>query len=134
MARTAARDAALRLLYETEMGGDGGLDGLADMLDLRFSAQDRAYIEEITQGVSQALAALDEAIGRCAKDWTTERMARVDLCILRLAVYEMQHREDIPQSVSINEAVQLAHDYSGEEAASFINGVLGTIARTENAT
>lgn len=132
MARTAARDAALRLLYEAEMGGDGGLDGLSQMLDLPFNLEDRAYIDNILSGVAEKCDALDETIGENAKEWTTERMSRVDLCILRLSVYEMLHREDIPHSVSINEAVNLAHLYSSEEAAVFVNGVLGSIARKES--
>ena len=68
-----------------------------------------------------------------AQGWTLERIARVDLAILRLALFEMFYREDVPTGVAINEAVELAHAFSGGKAASFINGILGTIAREAEA-
>jgi N utilization substance protein B len=72
---------------------------------------------------------LDDAIAKHARGWDIDRLSRVDLCLMRLAAYEILNREDIPASVSVNEAVELAHIYSSNEAPAFINGVLGALVR-----
>ena len=74
---------------------------------------------------------IDELISYTAKGWKIERMSKVDLSILRLSIYELMFDEDIPEKVAINEAVELAKEYGGEDSASFINGILGEISRTE---
>lgn len=74
---------------------------------------------------------IDELISSTAKGWKIERMSKVDLSILRLSIYELMFDEDIPEKVAINEAVELAKEYGGEDSASFINGILGEISRTE---
>ena len=74
---------------------------------------------------------IDELISYTAKGWKIERMSKVDLSILRLSIYELMFDEDIPKKVAINEAVELAKEYGGEDSASFINGILGEISRTE---
>ena len=74
---------------------------------------------------------IDELISSTAKGWKIERMSKVDLSILRLSIYELIFDEDIPEKVAINEAVELAKEYGGEDSASFINGILGEISRTE---
>jgi len=87
------------------------------------------YIDDVLLGAARARDDIDEAIERNLKGWDIERLSRVDLCILRLAIYEMLNREDIPVSVSANEAIELAHRYSTDEAPMFINGVIGAVAR-----
>ena len=71
---------------------------------------------------------IDEKLNQAAAGWKTKRMGKVELTILRLALYEMLHDDAIPEKVSINEAVELAKRFSGEEGPAFINGVLGKIA------
>ena len=93
---------------------------------------DEAYMQEKYSRVAEMLPEIDGLLNATATGWKTSRMSKVDLTILRLAVYEMLFVEDIPVSVSINEAVELAKKYGGDEDAPFINGVLGGIAR-ENA-
>ena len=130
MARSTARAAAMQLIYEQMMGGAGGDDTLLGMLQLNPSEDDMAYLTDVVSGVHANQGELDEAIEKHWVDWTLARLARVDLAILRLACYEMKRREDIPASVSINEAVELAHMFSTPEAASFVNGVLGSLLRS----
>lgn len=81
--------------------------------------------------IIEARGKIDELISSTAKGWKIERMSKVDLSILRLSIYELMFDEDIPKKVAINEAVELAKEYGGEDSASFINGILGEISRTE---
>ncbi len=87
------------------------------------------YIEKKASAVIEKAGELDETINAHAEKWNTARMGKVELAIFRLAVYEMLCDEDIPVSVAINEAVELAKKYGPEDAASFINGILANIVR-----
>lgn len=87
------------------------------------------FAGDLARGAWQKRAELDKIIVRYAEGWTLERMANADRNLLRLALYEALHREDIPQSVSINEAVELAKRYSTQDSAKFINGILGSFSR-----
>ncbi len=82
--------------------------------------------------MDQKQSMIDIYIEKYAKEWTVDRMSKVDLAILRLAMFEILYREDIPYSVSINEAVELAKKYSSEKSSSFINGILGNFIRMES--
>lgn len=73
----------------------------------------------------------DELINKYAKGWQTRRMAKTDLSIIRLAVYEIRHDEDVPDKVAINEAVELAKSFGGNDSPAFVNGILGKIVREE---
>jgi N utilization substance protein B len=87
------------------------------------------YAELIFNGVCEKLDELDEIIATYLNGWKISRLPKVNLAILRVAVYEMKYVDDVPDSVAINEAVELAKKYSGKEDASFINGVLGAVVR-----
>lgn len=78
--------------------------------------------------IKERIDEIDEKINQVAKGWKTERMGKADLAILRLAVYEMLYDEDVPVKVAINEAVELAKKYGGDESPAFVNGILGKIA------
>lgn len=149
MARSTARAAAMQMIYETISGGQGGEDTLKMVYD-EFradesesyagvgeddpKADDRLYIENALQGVLSHVDELDEKITKASNGWRIERMPHVDLTILRLAVWEILYADDVPGSVAISEAVELANRYSDPEKSSrFINGVLGTILRSEEA-
>lgn len=86
-----------------------------------------AFAEELFAGTLQNLARIDGIISDCAKNWSLARIARCDLAILRLAIYEMLYRNDIPPIVSINEAIDLAKQFSTEDSHRFVNGVLDRI-------
>lgn len=79
---------------------------------------------EIVSGTGKNVPTIDEAISRLSTNWRLERMPRVDLTILRLAAFEIIHRGDIPKTVAINEAVELAKRFGAEDSASFVNGIL----------
>lgn len=89
--------------------------------------KDLKYIEAKTKKICENLAEIDKILNDTSKGWKTTRMNKVDLSILRLAVYEMKWDEDIPAGVAINEAVELAKKYSSEDGPSFINGVLAKL-------
>ena len=130
MARKTARQVAMQLIYQYELGGDGVSSTIEESMEKPdLNAEDMLYIQAMLDGTNDHQDDLDDLIAKYAVGWKTERIAKVDLSILRLAIYEMLYREDIPESVSINEAIELAHTYSTPEAASFINGILGSVSR-----
>lgn len=92
-----------------------------------ISAEDRKYIEQVTKGIAEKVEELDERIKPYLKGWTMDRIGKTDLAILRLAVYEIFYRDDIPYKVSINEAVELAKVFCDESSPAFINGVLAGV-------
>ena len=130
MARKTARQVAMQLIYQYELGGDGISSTIEESMDKpQLDADDMLYIESVLEGTNDKQEELDDLVAKYAVGWKPGRIAKVDLSILRLAIYEMLYREDIPESVSVNEAVELAHTYSTPEAASFINGILGSVSR-----
>ena len=123
MSRRNARKNAFVLLFQMEFNA---AEEQEQMTDLFFAEQDEVVTEE-DKAYTMA-AAIDTVIDSFAKGWNTQRMNRVELAILRLAVYELKYSKDAPVGVVINEAVELAKKYSSDEAPAFINGVLGKIA------
>lgn len=99
------------------------LDQLEDVKE-----KDYQYMLEKAKAVMEHLEEIDELLNQNANGWKTGRMNKVDLSILRLAVYEMKWDEDVPLKVAINEAVELGKRFSGDEGPAFINGVLGKLA------
>ncbi|BAV92348.1 transcription antitermination factor NusB [Candidatus Desulfovibrio trichonymphae] len=87
------------------------------------------YAFTLVEGVWSASAKLDAAIARYARNWRVDRMGRVELTLLRLAVYELFFRQDVPPKVAINEALELSRQFGGEQAKSFINGILDAAAK-----
>lgn len=92
--------------------------------ELEIKEEDAAYISEKSNKILEKLDEIDEMINQHAKGWTTERMSKVDLTIIRLAVYEIKFDEDVPTGVAINEAVEIAKKFGQEESAGFVNGIL----------
>ena len=144
MARITARAAVMQMIYEHLAGGEGGeetlqmvydelrKDGVPGVDEIRPTEPgeaDRAYISRILDGVLSHVTELDEKISAASVNWSLERIAKVDLTILRLATYEILYEDDVPGSVAINEAVELANRYSEPSSGRFINGVLGSIRR-----
>ena len=94
---------------------------------VRCSEKDTNYIKEKVNDIVAHVAEIDELINNVAEGWKTTRMGKVDLSILRLAVYEMKYDEDVPVKVAINEAIELAKSYGADESAAFINAVLAKL-------
>lgn len=134
-ARRRARERALQALYQIDVAGlppDPALDYAWTSGD-RSGPPDAdavAFARELVQGVCDHRAEIDQLLGSHSHHWRVERMARVDRNILRLAVFELVHRPEIPKRVTLNEAIELAKAYGSEESSAFINGVLDTIAQT----
>lgn len=130
--RRRAREGALALLYSsdiTEVRADSIME-TGSYPDDGVSVSE--YAERLIQGVVDNLAEIDERLASTSENWAVERMPVVDRAILRIAVYEMLFVDEVPVSVAINEAVELAKLYGGEDESSrFVNGVLGRIARSE---
>lgn len=133
MSRTGAREVSMMLLYSDSLGGAGTPRGVcAHAEDLKPDAldeEDVAYAEQIVSGVGAEKPRIDALISEYAEGWAIERIARVDLAILRVAIYEMLCREDVPTGAAINEAVELAKRFGGERSYAFINGILGSVAK-----
>lgn len=130
--RRENRAAAMQFIYMREINGD---TPVADALEAFFSSKENGrqfypFAEELIAGVEAHRAEIDKVISESATNWSTDRIAKVDLAILRLAVFELLFRDDIPPVVSINEAVDLAKEYSSVEARRFVNGVLDRVRGT----
>ena len=95
------------------------------------SPQEKEYICQKAEKIIEMVPQIDEALNGTAKGWTTRRMGRTDLAILRLAVYEMLYDDEIPVGVAINEAIELAKQYCDDEAATFVNGILAVLVPGE---
>ena len=130
MKRSDARECALKLVYDWEMGGDGGEDTRLNLLEIQPDDENKPYVDELVAGVQAHADEVDRLISAHAIGWSLERITRVDLAILRLAAYEMKFG-GTPSAVAIDEAVEMAKKYSTEKAGTFINGVLGAIMRSE---
>ncbi|MBQ2955862.1 MAG: transcription antitermination factor NusB [Clostridia bacterium] len=120
----------MKLLYEWEMGGDGGEETRVGMLELQPGEKEADYMEMLVKGVQDNVSELDETVAKYAVGWKLDRIMRVDLTILRLAIFEITHT-DLSDAISVNEALELARAYSTPEAVSFINGVLGSMLRSK---
>lgn len=132
MSRINARRNAFSLLFQYDFIDIHEIDENKNIFfkeNPEIEEGDKKYILETVDGTMKNLEEIDAIIGEYARGWTTERMSKVDLAILRLAVYEMKFSDEAPDSVAINEAVELAKKYSSDEAPSFINGILGKISQ-----
>ncbi|MBR5380114.1 MAG: transcription antitermination factor NusB [Clostridia bacterium] len=130
MDRRNARACAMKLVYEWELGGDGGNETLTGLLDIMPDEPEADFMNQLVEGVIRDHEELDEKIASFLQEgWKLERLSRVDRAILLIAAYELT-KTDLADSIVINEAVELAHQYSTDKAGAFINGVLGSLARS----
>lgn len=135
MSRLAARRAAMQMIYEDMLGGEGGDDTLLGLIG--FQADDHCdedYIKALTSGVKQHREDIDRQIASRSKSWELERIPALVRAILSLALFELDFVKDTPSSVVINEAVELAKRYGEEGDSRFINGLLGSYLRDTQAT
>ena len=132
--RRSGRELAFRLLFQTDVGAMPIEEVLLTSREGSEATEDVwNFAAELARGAWDARSEIDRIITQYAAGWSLERMANADRNLLRLAIYEILHRDDIPQSVSINEAVELAKRYSTAESAKFINGILGNFVRSRGA-
>lgn len=127
MTRTAIREHIFKILFRVEFHTADELDEqirlyVTDIIDIKD--KEIKYITDKTLNIATKLEELDAMINEVSDGWPTSRLGKAELTILRLALYEMKYDEDIPDSVAINEAVELAKSYGSDNAAAFINGVL----------
>ena len=121
--RREGRERALSLLYEAEVKEQTPAVTLADL-----PLQAEPFVADLVEGVGRHQARIDALIERFAIDWTLDRMPAIDRNLLRLAVYELLERPDVPLGAVISEAVELARRYSTDESGRFVNGVLASVA------
>ena len=103
------------------------IDGLGILK--RPMGRDAEYVDKAVWGVFEKLAEIDGVIGQFLKGWTVDRINKVDLALLRLAIYEMLSLDDVPLGVAVSEAVDLAKEYGSDDSPAFVNGVLGGVSR-----
>ena len=131
MSRKRARIGVMQALFSMDLNDDFSTDKLdLFMENHEFQGDEVDYIKRTVPDILDKLDLVDETIEKNLKGWTMARLAKVDRQILRIAVYEFLYKDDIPEEVSINEAVEIARLYSSNEAPKFINGILGTIYRS----
>lgn len=129
MKRRVAREKVIQTLYQTEFTNGTVDEAIRHVLEEEGPVDfaDRNYIEEMVRGTLEHASAIDGLLQGYLKGWKMDRLARVDRAILRLGVYEMIYREEVPAKVAVNEAIELAKAFSAPESAKFVNGVLGQI-------
>jgi len=124
MRRSDQRRAAVFALYQDEVTGRPVEEGIEDT---------PPFTRELVKGVETHRDELDTEIANLARGWKLDRIAALEKSILRVALYELRHRDDVPDEVAIDEAVTLAKRYCGADAPGFVNGILGAAARAETA-
>lgn len=126
--RNKGRCTAMQLLYASEITGEDPLAIVKNGTAPEEVVVDD-YALELIEGVSAHKAEIDELLSQVSENWSVDRMPVVDKCILRMAIYEMKYVDRVPVAVSVNEAVDLARNFGGEEESHrFVNGVLGKVA------
>jgi N utilization substance protein B len=132
MSRKSARETAMKLIYQIDINDcESGevLSSFYENNEDELNDEEKEYIEGCVKGVKENLSLIDNYIEKYLKGWKINRIARVELAIMRLSVYEMIAREDVPDIVAVNEAVELARTYGGENSTQFVNGVLGNLIK-----
>ena len=134
MKRRELREHIFELLFRIEFNSS---EEMPEQMQLFFDGldelgeQEQSYMEEKYRRIVEKLPELDRRIEETAKSWRISRMGKVDLTILRLAVYEMEFDDDVPVGVAINEAVELSKKFGGDDSPAFVNGILGKIGKKE---
>jgi len=128
MSRRELREQIFKLIFRAEFYDKEELPEQEKLFfedyELNMKPEDETYISEKSNKILEKLDEIDGMINQEAKGWTTERMGKIELTILRLAIYESKFDEDVPAGVAINEAVEIAKKFGQEESAGFVNGVL----------
>jgi len=130
--RRKSRELALQVLYQEELAGQTGLLDFAEFCThFQVNKKTIPYAGKLLEGVRDNRDEINQLISRHAENWRLERMSVIDRNILRLAVYELHYQDEVPTSVVINEAVEIAKRYSTDDSGPFINGILDSMAGKE---
>lgn len=147
MSRASARELAVHLIYSREFTGEDPQQVIATRLNKEYFAQlaevneiyakrpnswERAYLDQVVAGVCNRCDELNEIIQNFSIDWDVSRISKLARTILQLAIFEIRFLEDVPTGVAISEAVRIAKLYDGDDTGSFVNGILGSYARSLN--
>lgn len=129
MTRREQREAVFQLLFETEFKKDERPEEIFALAveDREITVESESYIKNVYFEILDKLEEIDALINKCSDGWKTKRITKLSLSIMRLCVYEMLYRDDIPTSVSINEAVELSKKFDEPKARPFVNGVLNAV-------
>lgn len=130
MGRKVAREGAMRLLFQMELNEDYSDEAKSIFLEnFEYDETEMKYIDEAFISIMENREMIDKYIEDNLEGWSIYRLAKVDLAVLRIAIYEILFRKDIPVEVSINEAIEIVKKYSSYDSFKFINGVLGGFVR-----
>lgn len=133
MSRKQAREGAMKLLYQMESNDDFSDTEMTLFLEnFPFDKKEEKYIIESINTIRENLEDIDFHIKQNLESWSIHRLAKVDLAALRISIYEILYRKDIPTEVSINEAIEIVKKYSNNDSFKFINGVLGGFVKSIN--
>ena len=144
LSRRRAREIALQVLYSIDANADVDPAGALAFYFDRFAAEERedepaeaetgevdqSFVETLVREVSERRDEIDEILGQLSRNWRIERIARVERTILRMALYELKFRDDIPARVTLNEAIELAKRFGSADASAFVNGLLDSALGT----
>lgn len=135
MSRRQAREAAMRAVYQLDVGGGTAEEAIEyNAGEMGLSAKSREFAASLVEGVMARKEAIDETLARYAVDWSVERMARTDRSVLRIALFELLYGKTAPPEVILNEAVELAKQYGTEASGRFVNGLLAQALRDRSSS
>ena len=131
--RTKARECALQILYQVDITGGEAASAIKDFWETKGKFEDavKDFARTLVMGTLEKLVKIDKVISSYATNWQLDRMAKVDRNILRLGTFELLFVADIPDKVSINDAVEMAKKFGDKESSKFVNGVLDKISKEE---
>jgi N utilization substance protein B len=132
LSRRAAREKCVKILYQIDISGNSVEESIKSVFECDGDAcemsEEAGFLSELITGVLDNLETIDSDIRDHAHKWSPDRLGRMEKAILRMAVYEIVHRSDIPVAATINEAVELSKQYGSDDSARFVNGVLAGVA------
>ena len=131
MTRREAREQAFILLFEKSFNNETDISEVIELAKEQRNLEEDDFVQKLVHTACENIEAIDEVIASNARGWKINRIPKASLAIIRLALAEILYCDDIPDGVSVNEAVELAKKYSTSEDASFINGLLGTVVRSK---
>ena len=131
MDHSLAREIAMKMLYAASLGGEESMSEVLEQSEQAdtLSGKEKTFLENLVTGVQDHQEELDGIIGQYTQGWALNRLAKVDLTILRMAVYELKYMPEVPVGATINEAVELSKQFCEDKSSGFINGILGSVAR-----
>ncbi|MDO4745034.1 MAG: transcription antitermination factor NusB [Bacillota bacterium] len=129
MTRNEARELLMQIMYELDTAKNMNNETAVQLIEERLAGNHITRGKDLVAKIIENIEDVDAVINEHSKSWKTNRMPKVDLAIIRLAVGEMKYADDVPTAVAINEAIDLAKRYSTDRSSKFVHGVLGAIAK-----